>query len=181
MERISFNYPGALSAQHENLFHLQRILPGLETILIAVHGEWEEFLWEKEELESEFALENDDARSNHQREFRGKPAPEIIAIREVEIRYLNWSRSVEELPYDDNNDYREAFTDPSPGLDFSIWKQAVKTHMVELAPEEQGACFHDFCCLPEMEQVEHLTAIRDLARNDKEQDRYLRKFYGLLV
>jgi hypothetical protein len=29
-----------------------------------------------------------DARSNHQREFRGKPAPEIIAIRKVEIRYL---------------------------------------------------------------------------------------------
>jgi hypothetical protein len=44
------------------------------------------------------------------------------------------------LPYDDDNDYHE-FTDPSLGLDFSIWKQAVTTHMAELTPEEQGACF----------------------------------------
>jgi hypothetical protein len=83
-----FKLSRALSAQHKNLYHVQKILPGLGKYPHSRAQKNEKnFSGKRKNWDRNLPLKND-ARSNHQREFRGKPAPEIIAIRKVEIRYL---------------------------------------------------------------------------------------------
>jgi hypothetical protein len=168
-------HKSAPRALEENLYNLQRILPRLEMILLAVDGDWETFIEERGTFELDLEFEIEDSRTAHQLEFLERKSPDAFAIREVEVRHMNWSLEEEDYLYDAASDDVD---ESEKNLRFSIWEKAVKSHLSEFSAEDHGACFRDFNSLSWLEQYKHLLEYRGLG--DNEQRQYVRKFYGLV-
>lgn len=160
----------------ENLRCLQLLLPGISTIILAVHGNWFEFFAEGQKAKLGFYDDVKESRRADALEFMDRQFPEIITIREVEIRHMNWSWEEEEPPWPRD------VTDDDVGeeLALTIWVDAVKRHMRDFDVEEQGACLQDFSDLFWKEIQKHLLALLNLGDNEREKEQYVRQFYGLL-
>lgn len=108
-----------------------------------------------------------DSHAAHKLELQGRISFKVITIREVEVIHLTWSLGEEEWEYEELHQQ------------FAVWKQAVRTHLVEFLAEEHSAFFRDFCECSSREQDGLISDYLALGDHEKENNSYVQNLYRL--
>ncbi len=163
--------------------------PALQKILTCVcRDPWSDFFNDREEEELHVYQQLEGARRDHPAEMKDIQKPQIFAIRDCELEYMNWVEGDGYKPYWGDSDNRYSDVDPEDGMEemyFDVWQTRLQGKLSELSEEEVGACLQDFCRMVDELQALHGKALwhleeeYDLEGGVDKQEAYLRSFYNV--
>ncbi|KAL2061811.1 hypothetical protein VTL71DRAFT_7189 [Oculimacula yallundae] len=160
-------------------FRIFTEFPSLRQLLSCMYCEnWQAYFYGRHRVEGIIFERLDNARAEHPEEMESVKSPKIYAIRNCELKYMNWIDPHGELEYHDliqGPSRVVAMGESEQSSCFIEWRSAVEEMLSELPEEEIGACLQDFLRLTKDSQLENLQKFFHAGQTGgrSEQEQYL--------